>query len=267
MNQHEPAPQPANLFPFADRVNKVSVEDTFKWLAAGWRDFRASGLTSLTYGLFFVLAGIVLTVGLYRAGYEYLIAPMIEGFLLVGPALTVGLYAISRALEDGRKPHLGMAFTAWRANPVHLLALGLALVLFLFIWMRLAVMIFALSFPYVPLTLKDMVNAALFSLDGWVFLGIGTVVGCVMASLAFAMGAMALPMMLDRKVDFLQAVGTSFAAVVINARVMAVWAALVVVFTAAGLVSLYIGLAVTLPLIGHASWHAYKAVIKPPANP
>jgi uncharacterized membrane protein len=254
-----------NVLPYADRINTVSVDDTFRWLGAGWRDFRRSGAVSLIYGLLFVAAGLVLTVGLYMADLAYLIAPLMAGFLLVGPALTVGLYAISREIEEGRKPRLMVALKAWRANPIHLLALGLALVLFLIIWIRLAVLIFALSFPYTTPTAQAMFNTILFTGEGLVFLTLGTVVGSVMATLAFVTSVFSLPMMMDRKVDIIQAVVTSVVAVAMNFRVMAVWATLIVVFTVAGLVTFYVGLAVTLPLIGHASWHAYRAVIKQPA--
>ncbi|MBK8909630.1 MAG: DUF2189 domain-containing protein [Rhodospirillales bacterium] len=251
-----------NVLPYADRINTVRSDEPFKWLAAGWRDFRRSGLVSLAYGLIFVAAGVALTIGLYAADFAYLIAPLIGGFLLVGPALTVGFYTISRDLEAGRKPSLARALTAWRANPVHLLGFGLAQVLFMIIWVRLAVMIFALSFPYQSMDLQSMVNAALFSVQGNLFLMIGTLVGSVMATLAFTFSVVSLPLMLDRKADIVQAVVISVVAVITNIRVMVVWAALIVVFTIAGLATFYIGLAVTLPLIGHASWHAYRALIR-----
>ena len=264
MSEDQARASRGNVFPYADRVNIVAVDDTFRWLGAGWRDFRRSGSVSLMYGLLFVAAGLVLTVGLYLADLAYLIAPLMAGFLLVGPALTVGLYAISRDLEQGRKPRLSAALKAWRDNPIHLLGLGLALVLFLIIWIRLAVLIFALSFPYTTPSFQAIVNTALFTGEGLAFLTMGTVVGSVMAALAFVTSVFSLPMMLDRKVDIIQALVTSVVAVAMNVRVMAVWAALVVVFTFAGLVTFYVGLAVTLPLIGHASWHAYRAVIKRP---
>jgi uncharacterized membrane protein len=142
--------------------------------------------------------------------------------------------------------------------------MGLGLVLFLIIWVRLAVMIFAVSFPHANLSLQNMVNTTLFTADGLAFLAIGTVIGCVMATIAFAVSAFSLPLMLDRKADIIQALVTSVVAVIMNFRVMMVWAALVVVFTFAGLFTLYFGLAVSLPLIGHASWYAYRAVIKQP---
>lgn len=262
-NQQAPTARAAAL-PFADRVNIIGSEQPFRWLLAGWRDFRRSGVVSLAYGVMFAAAGLGLTLGLYHAGYQYLIAPLSAGFLLVGPTLTVGLYAISRDIEKGNKASLCRAFAAWRTNPGPLLGMGLGLVLFLIVWIRLAVLIFAVSFPYQTPSLQVMLNAALFTSEGNIFLLIGTMVGAVMATLVFAIGVFSLPMLLDRRVDLTEAVTTSVVAVIMNAKVMALWAALIVMFTAAGLATAYLGLAVTLPLIGHASWHAYRSVIRQP---
>lgn len=263
MSGEPPSPAPRRLLPYADRVNLVSSDEPFKWLVAGWRDVHRSGFVSIGYGSIFAFAGLALTAGLYIAGLAYLIAPLTAGFLLVGPALTVGLYAISRELEAGRRPSLAGALVAWRANPTRLLGLGLILVLFLIVWVRLAVLIFAISFPYETLSIKEMVTAALFTTEGNIFLLVGTLVGAVMATIAFAASVVSLPMLLDRNVDLLQGIVTSVVAVMMNARVMALWAVLIVIFTAVGLVTAYLGLAVTLPLIGHASWHAYRALIRP----
>jgi uncharacterized membrane protein len=123
-------------------------------------------------------------------------------------------------------------------------------------------MIFAICFPYTTLDVQSLLNAALFTQEGITFLAIGTIVGGCMATLAFTLGAFSLPLLLDRKVGILEAVATSAVAVVLNAKAMAVWAGLVVLFTAAGLAAGYVGLAITLPLIGHATWHAYRAVIR-----
>lgn len=261
MSDHQ-APAIQSGLPFADKVREVGTDDPFRWLTAGWRDFRAAGVISLAQGLIFVVAGFLLTVALVAAGLVYMIAPLIVGFMLVGPALTVGFHAVSRDLEAGRKPSLGRALLAWRANPFPLLGLGLMLVLFLIVWMRLAAMIFAICFPFTTLDVQALLNAALFTQEGITFLTVGSIVGGVMATLAFAFGAFSLPLLLDQKVGILEAIATSAVAVVLNARAMMVWAGLIVLFTAAGLAAGYVGLAVTLPLIGHATWHAYRAVIR-----
>ena len=261
MSDH-PSPVVRSTLPFAENVREVGTDEPFQWLAAGWRDFRAAGIVSLLHGLIFVIAGILLTVGLIAAGLTHLIGPLVVGFLLVGPALTVGFYAISRDLAAGRRPSFGATASAWRANAGSILGLGLLLVLFLVVWMRLAAMIFAICFPFTTLDVQSLLNAALFTRDGIPFLAVGSVVGAGMACLAFTFGAFSLPLLLDRKVGILEAIATSAVAVIVNARAMAVWAGLIVLFTAAGLAAGYVGLAVTLPLIGHATWHAYRAVIR-----
>jgi uncharacterized membrane protein len=250
--------------PYADRVRAVGTDEPFRWLAAGWRDFRASARVSLALGLIVVAAGFVLMLGLVVAGYLYLTAPLVVGFMLVGPALTMGYYAVSRDVEAGRAASLGAALGAWRANAGPILGMGLALVAFLVLWMRIAALIFAIFFPHSMMDVQALLNATLFTVSGLSFLAVGTLVGGVLAAAVFAAGAFSLPMMLDRKVGLGEALVTSVVAVVLNARAMAVWAGLVVVFTGAGLAAGYVGLAVTLPLVGHATWHAYRAVIKLP---
>lgn len=251
-----------SALPFAEHVNRLGTEQPFRWLAAGWRDFQAAAPQSLVHGALFVVAGFALTVGLASLGLTYLIAPLMVGFLLVAPGLTVGFYAISRTLARGHRPGYCLAIAAWRDNPAPLLALGLMQVMFLVVWMRFAALIFALSFPDSMLSVQDMLNATLFTTNGLTFLATGTVVGAALAAIAFAFGAFSLPMLLDRRAGVLQAVVTSAVAVALNPRPMAVWAALVVLFTMAGLALGYVGLIVTLPLIGHASWHAYRDTIR-----
>lgn len=259
--QPESAPRP-NLLPFQDLVNGVTVEDVFGWLAKGWTDFKGGGMVSFSYGLIFVVAGLALTVGLFLSGYEYLIVPLLESFLFISPALTVGFYVISRELEKGSKLSLAGALRAWSENFKAILTFGLALVIFMLVWLRFAVLIFALSFPHTPMKLQPIINATFFSVDGYIFLALGCAVGGMMALLVFMGSVVALPMMLDRGVGFGKAVVVSFVTVLTNFRPMMVWAAIIVVVTGAGMLAGIIGLAFTLPLIGHASWHAYRGLIK-----
>lgn len=254
---------PQSSLPFAERVRMVTTDEPFRWLAAGWHDFRLSRGLSAAYAFVFVVAGFWMTAMLAVAGMGYLVVPLNAGFMLVGPALTVGFYAISADLGAGREPTLRQAFAAWRSNPRGLAAMGLAMLLFLLVWLLLAVVLFGLAFPDDGLDWERLVVGTLFTARGLWFLAFGIGVGAVMAAVAFIIGAFSLPMMLDRKVGLAEAVATSATAVVLNPRPMAVWAALVVLFTGAGLATWYIGLCVTLPLIGHATWHAYRAVIRP----
>jgi uncharacterized membrane protein len=146
--------------------------------------------------------------------------------------------------------------------------MGLTLLCLLLLWVRLTELAFALSFPVtVGLDLASLVDATLFSEGGRLFVAISVIIGAIVATLAFAGGAFALPLLLDRPIGMVEAVATSWTAVTMNLQAMAVWAVMLVVLTAAGMAAGLVGLAVTLPLAGHATWHAYRAVIRPEGTP
>lgn len=253
--------------PFAESVRHVTTEEPFRWFAAGWVDFSLARGPSLAYGLIFALAGLLLAAALFAANLIYLFVPLACGFMLVGPALTLGFYAISRDIENGEAPSLIRALLAFRRNPAPLFYIGLALLYLLFLWVRLEQLAFALSFPVtIGTDLRSLLNATLFTPDGQVFIAISVALGAVLAALTFAGAAFALPLLLDKPVGMVEAVATSWTAVVMNLLAMAVWAAMLVLLTAAGMVAGFIGLAVTLPLAGHATWHAYRAVIRAEAQ-
>ena len=255
-----PADRPAD-HPMAIAI--VSSDAPFTWLAAGWRDLRAGASTSIAYGLIFVAAGVALAAALRATHMMYLFLPLATGFMLLGPAATLGLYAISRDIEAGEAPSLTRALAAWRENPGPMLYVGFALLALFMVWLRLSQLAFALTFPDTAgLDAQMLLNSTLFTPDGHIFLAIAGAMGAVSAALAFAGAAFALPMLLDRKVGMVEAVATSWHAVQSNLGAMIVWAALLVALTAAGMLAGFVGLAVTLPLAGHATWHAYRAVIR-----
>lgn len=242
-------------------VQRVGVDEPWEWLSAGWRDFRRAPAVSLTYGVAFVAVSFLLTLGLWLADLFYLVLPLAAGFMFIGPVVAVGLYEVSRRLERGQTVTIRAALMAWRANPGPIGTMGLVLMLLLLAWIRLAFLIFALFFGAAAPSWEHLVATVLFTTDGIPFLIVGTLVGGVLAALVFAMTAVAIPALLDRDIGVLSAIATSVAAVRENWRVMIGWGALIVVFTAAGLATFYVGLALTLPLIGHASWHAYRGLV------
>jgi uncharacterized membrane protein len=242
-------------------VRRVSVEEPWTWLSAGWKDLCRAPAISLTYGAAFVVVSFLLTLGLWLAGLFYLVLPLAAGFMLVGPVVAVGLYEVSRRLERGESVTLAAALAAWRVNPGPIATMGLVLMLFLLAWIRLAFLIFALFFGATPPSWEHLVTTLLFSTEGIPFLVVGTATGGVLAAIAFAISAVAIPALLDRDIGTLSAIATSVAAVLENWRIMIGWGALIVLFTAAGLATFYVGLAVTLPIIGHSSWHAYRGLV------
>jgi uncharacterized membrane protein len=242
-------------------VRKVGVDEPWEWLLAGWSDLRRAPAVSLAYGVVFVVISFLLTLGLWLVDLFYLVLPLAAGFMFVGPVIAVGLYEVSRRLERGQPVTLGATLAAWRTHSGPIATMGLVLMLFLLAWIRIAFLIFALFFGPTPPSWGHLVATLVFSTDGIPFLVVGIAVGGVLAAIVFAMSAVAIPALLDRDIGVLSAIVTSFAAVLRNWRVMIGWGALIVLFTAAGLVTFYVGLAVTLPLVGHASWHAYRGLV------
>lgn len=249
-------------FPYADRIRPITPADPLRWLCAGWRDLRRAWWVSVPYGLIHVAVGYGLTVGLWALDMLYLLTPLIAGFLLVAPALSIGFYEISRRLEAGETVTFASALLAFRRNTFHLLTAGLVLMLFLMIWVRVAALIFAVSFPYINATPQALVEA-LLSWNGLVFLVVGSAFGAVFAAAAFLFSALALPAMVDRRTDVFTGATVSAVAVLRRPRAMLAWAALIVLFGGLGLAPALLGLAVTLPLLGHATWHAYRATVIP----
>ena len=240
------------------------------WLAAGWGDLRKAPAVSLGYGLVFALAGFAILAVVWASGISaeryggfFIVLPLSAGFMLVGPIMAVGLYEISRRQAEGEAVSLAVAVSAFQRNPAQIGLMGLALMLFLLFWIRLATLIFALFFADNPPDPNNFIMEVFFSVEAIPFLIVGIAVGAVLAALVFAISAVSIPMLLDRQeTNVFMAIATSFAAVRNNFAPMAVWAALIVLFPGAGLVTAYLGLVVALPLIGHATWHAYRDLVE-----
>jgi uncharacterized membrane protein len=241
-------------------VRRITLSQPWQWLGAGWNDLRRAPFASLAYGLLFVLMGYLL-VATVEGQFTSVLA-LTTGFLLVGPVLAVGLYEISRRLEAGEPVSLSRALTAWRANALSIALFGLVLSLVMIVWARLAAVLFAVLMGGRELSLEASAAQLFFSGSGLTFLLVFVGVGALLAGVVFAISVVSVPMMLDRKADFVTAILTSLAAVRANPAPMALWAALIVLFTGLGLVTFYLGLAITLPLVGHATWHAYRSLVE-----
>lgn len=243
-------------------VRQVTMEESGRWLAAGWADMRRSPVASLSWGLLFVAISHGLFFGLSAVGLGSMILPLAAGFLLVGPLSAVGLYEISRRHETGEPVTAHASFTAWRRNPTQIGLIGVLLLVALFAWIQVALILFALFFQGSPPDLATFVAQLTGSLDNLPFLVVGTVAGGVLAAAVFSLSAVSLPMLLDRNVTAADAVYASLMAVRTNWRVMAGWAATIVVITGMGIATFFFGLALALPLLGHASWHAYRSLVR-----
>lgn len=250
---------------FADatpRIRRVSVDRPWTWLAAGWRDVLAAPGVSLAYGALMVALTYLLLLVLVQVGVFWLVLPLSAGFFFTAPLLAVGLYETSRRLQAGEPVSLGHAFSAYKRNATQLSFMGVILGLFHLGWIRIALLIFAVFFGIGFNPTWESIVLKLMAPQAIPFWAVGTAVGAVFAAIVFAISAVSIPMLLDRDVNVFTAVATSFTAVKENWPAMTLWAGLIVAFTAFGLIPLFLGLAVTMPLIGHATWHAYKDLVE-----
>ena len=227
--------------PVQPRVRKVDLDRPWSWLAAGWTDLLRAPKVSLAYGAALVVLSLLIGLGLWLGGAFYLLLPLTAGFSFVAPLLAVGLYETSRLMAQGRTPTLALAL-------LHLF------------WVRVATLLYAVFFEAQAPALPQLADL-LLSPAALPFLIVGGVIGFFLAALAFALAAVSIPMLIDRDVGVFAAIATSVVAVAENVRPMALWAALIAFFTALGLATFFLGLAIVLPLIAHATWHAYRDLV------
>jgi uncharacterized membrane protein len=243
------------------KVNEITLDHPWEWLAKGWKDLRRAPKFSLAYGGVFVLVSWLLTFGLLSENAFFIIPPLAAGFFLVAPLLGIGLYQISDSLERGEEVQFCNALKAWKRNEVHLSAMAVVLVLVMLAWMLAAILVFALLYDQPVPTWENFIPVVFLSGQSPVFLFSGIAVGGLIATFAFAISAITVPMLMDRQVDVFTAIQTSVHAVRTNWQAMALWASLIVMFVGIGLVTFYIGLLVAMPLVGHATWHAYRDLV------
>lgn len=245
-------------------IRSVSATAPFTWLARGAQDLRRAPAASLAYGLAFALMG-VLIVFVFRNAYE-LTSALTAGFLLLGPFLATGLYDISRRLERGSAVRLRETTMAWRANLGAFSLFALVLTIIMLIWARASLVTFALFFSGGMPTLKSFL-AQIVSIENIDFLLTYFAVGALFAGIVFAVSVVSVPMMLDRGTDTIVAALTSVRALFANPLPLLVWALLIVAIVAAGFATFFVGLVVAVPVIGHATWHAYRSLVAEAPDP
>lgn len=247
--------------PAEPRVNAITLDHPWDWLARGWKDLSSAPKFSLAYGAVFVVVSWLLTYGLMSEDMFFIVPVLAAGFFLVAPLLGIGLYQISDSLERGEQVKFCNALTAWKRNDVHLSAMAVVLVLVMLVWMLAAILVFALLYDQPVPTWENFVPVVFLSGESPLFLFTGIGVGAFIAAFAFAISAITVPLLMDRQVDVLTAMQTSVQAVRTNWQAMALWASLIVMFVGVGLVTFYLGLLVAMPLVGHATWHAYRDLV------
>lgn len=233
----------------------------FGWLAAGWRDLWRDPLPSLAYGLIVSLVSIAVVWGLFSLNLDYILLPALAGFLVVGPIVAVGLYQKSRDLEEGRRAGLMRMILVRPASGAQVWFTGAMLCLLMLIWMRAAIIIYALFFGLRPFPgFEDVLTMLATTPRGWWMLATGTAVGGLFAAFAFAIGSFGIPMLMAEKTDTFTAMGTSMALVWANLPAMMAWGAVILILSLIAMATGLLGLIVIFPLLGHGAWHSYRAV-------
>lgn len=231
--------------------------DPPRWLALGWRDFVRCPAIGLFYGACFMVMGWAL-LAVYEHAPAYVLA-LSAGFLLVGPFLCLGLYRASQRLEQGVRPDFGDSLLAWDTRTAQLGIFGFVLLVLEMLWGRATLVVFAVSFDGMP----DFKGSLLALLDpeNLGFIVAWLAVGAVFAGLIFAVSVISIPMILHRQTDAITAGLTSLRLVLTQTGVMLWWAFLITLLVGLAMLPWFAGLLVVGPVIGHASWHAYRSAV------
>lgn len=247
----------------------ISLGQPLAWLSRGYQDLARIGWLSLAHGLALAAFGaVILAVGHDRF---WLLAGAISGFLVVAPVLATSLYALSRALERGEPPSVGVVtrtwlnwqanhFGKWDRNYWRMVQFGCMLGIAATGWVLTSAALITLLAPAPIQTPMDFLHHVVLAREGWLF-ELWLALGGVLAAPIFASSVVTMPLLLDRRITLRQAVLTSWQTVLANPIAMGVWATVIAGLTVLGLCTFLLGLIPLIPLLGHASWHAYRDLV------
>ena len=239
-------------------VKNVPIYRPLVWLRKGWDDYWRAWHVSAAHGLLAAVFGLALL--LIAHGNFFLLSGAFSGFLLVGPIMCTGLYEVSRRLERGEEPGFAEAFGAWKRGVMPMVGLGLILAVVGTFWVMLSSVLIALLVQAPIIGLEGFIRHVVLSQGSYLFI-VWLALGGLIAALVFAACVVSVPLMLERDIDLQSATLTSLMVVSENPIAMALWATLIMVITVLGMATLMVGLIPAVPIIGHATWHAYRDAV------
>ena len=251
---------------FSDRpaIRTVTGQDLRDALARGYTDFMAMPSHLAFIGLIYPIVGLFLAS--FAFGYDVLplLFPLASGFALIGPLAGIGLYEVSRERENGEEPHWNQAFRVFRSPAIaSIVGMGAVLVVIFLLWLASAHVIFqAIIGPRPDLSYTQLLREILTTSRGWALILVGNAVGFAFAVLVLTISVIAFPMILDRNCGVGAAMETSRRAVLANPVPMALWGAIVAGFLVLGSIPVFVGLAIAMPVLGHATWHLYRMLVE-----
>ncbi len=243
-------------------IRKVDTLAGFRWLKKGISDLKVSPTLSLGYGLVYAALGLVLIALTYKTPiYAF---GMVTLFYILGPLIAVGLYCMSRHIEAGVKPKWDReGCRALCYNPEGYIGFAIIIGMLVVFWTIIAAVIIALNINNLAIgnSVTETLSLLMHNEQVYPVIGLLFIVGLAFAVLTYMISVISIPLMTHRKVDVVTAMIASAKAVIMNPVAMFIWAAIIVVMIGLGFLFAFIGIAVTLPIIGHASWHVYRELI------
>src|ERR1700733_1063572 len=230
------------------------------WVGRGWRDMRKSWGASLGYGALIVAPGWTLLV--FCATHLSFVAAAVTGFLLVGPAMSAGLCEMSRRYSLGQPANFDDSLEGFKRNAPALFEFGVILAICAAVWFGISAVLLGTVFHIAAPDISETLYRGFLDSTNRSQVMAYIVVGGALATGVFAVSVVAIPLIIDRHATAGQAITTSLNAVFHNIPAMIVWSALILLATIIGYVPLLCGLLVIAPLLGHATWHAYKGMIR-----
>ena len=244
-------------------ILEIDVSDLRAALLAGWHDFRRAPLFGLFFASVYVAGGWLITWAMTAQGQIWWTLIAGAGFPILGPFIACGFYEVSRRLERGEPlAWSGVLGAVFRQKDGQIPSMAVVVVVFFLFWNFLGHMIFALFLGRATMTNISSSLEVFLTPEGLSMLAMGTVVGAGFAGVLFALTVVSLPMLMDREVDFITAMITSFGLVTQNPVTMVIWGTVIAVLLFAGMALWFLGLFVVLPLLGHATWHLYRRAIE-----
>jgi uncharacterized membrane protein len=242
-------------------VNPISAAAPFRWLAGGWSDLGKAPLPNLAYGFAMFLISVSLVYALVVSNLAFWVWALICGFVFMAPMLAMGLYEAGRKIEQGARPRLADMVFVKSAFRQDLAYLGLALLFIFMVWASIAQITYGLSTHRLYKTFGEFATFALQTPEGHSMMTAGTVLGGLIAFVAYCLVVLSAPMLLDRDTNVFVAMATSVCAVTRNPAPMALWAAMIVGLLLLTALTGFFAMIVVFPWLGLASWRAYREIV------
>lgn len=255
----------AQTAPTMPQLRKLDLDDIRTAFREGVADFREAPAFGLVFGGLYALGGLAVMATVFALHLSYLAYPLMAGSVLIGPFVAAGLYDVSRELESGRSPTwAGVMRTIFAQRKTQLGWMAFITIFAFIIWMYQVRLLLALFLGFANFgTLDEFVRVLFTTSDGLSFLAVGHLVGAALALGLFSITVISFPLLMDRDLDVVTAMITSVGTVLANPVPMILWGAAIVLLIALGTLPAFLGLAVVLPILGHATWHLYrKAVVQ-----